>query len=57
MNSWGPDAHGPQLDGPAGGGWIRGAALARELRDDGCECFAFSGFAGFPAKKIIWDLL
>ena len=57
MNSWGPDAHGPQLDGPAGGGWIRGAALARELRDDGGECFAFSGFAGFPAKKIIWDLL
>lgn len=55
LNSWGPNAHGPQLDGPPGGGWIRGAALASELRDRGCECFAYSGFDGFPAQKINWD--
>lgn len=55
LNSWGPNAHGPQLDGPPGGGWLRGGALDRKLRDSGCECFAFSGFDGFPAQKIIWD--
>jgi hypothetical protein len=55
LNSWGPDAHGPQLDGPPGGGWLRGSVLDRELRDSGTECFAFSGFDGFPAQKIRWD--
>jgi hypothetical protein len=55
MNSWGPDAHGPQLDGPPGGGWEELEKLDRELRNDGVECFAFSGFKGFPAKKIDWS--
>ncbi len=54
MNSWGPTAHGPQLDGPPGGGWCHAENVDRELRDDGVECFAFSGFEGFPARKIDW---
>lgn len=56
LNSWGPDAHGPQLDGPPGGGWCHAEELDRELRDDGCECFAFSGFEGFPARPIDWSV-
>jgi hypothetical protein len=55
LNSWGPDAHGPQLDGPPGGGWCHAEDIDRELRDDGVECFAFSGFEGFPARKIDWS--
>lgn len=55
LNSWGPDAHGPQLDGPAGGGWCHAEDIDRELRDDGVECFAFSGFDGFPARQIDWS--
>jgi hypothetical protein len=48
-NQW-ANAHGPQLDGPAGGGWVRAEDLEAELRDDGTECFAFSQFDGFPSE-------
>lgn len=51
-NNWGPDAHGPQLDGPPGGGWQTFEELDRELRDSGVECYAFSQFDGFPGQKL-----
>lgn len=56
MNQWGEDAHGPQLDGPPGGGWIDWERLARVLRDPATECFAFSGLRGFMARPNLWDL-
>lgn len=51
-NSWGPTAHGPQLDGPAGGGWQDAADLDKELRSRDTECFALSQFDGFPAQSL-----
>jgi len=50
-NQWGKDAHGPQLDGPDGGGWVHAEELDRELRDSGTECYAFSQFDGFPSEE------
>ncbi len=51
-NQWG-NAHGKQLDGPDGGGWVRATELEPELRNGDTECFAYSQFDGFPsdAKK------
>lgn len=49
-NQW-ANAHGPQLDGPDGGGWIRAEELESELRDGDTECFAFSQFDGFPSDE------
>lgn len=49
-NSWGT-AHGRQLDGPDGGGWITAKSLEREIEDAGTECFAFSLFDGWPTDR------
>lgn len=49
-NQWG-SVHGPQLDGPDGGGWVRAVDLEPELRDQDTECFAFSSFDGFPSES------
>jgi hypothetical protein len=51
-NNWGETAHGPQLDGPAGGGWQDADDIAKELRDSGTECFLFSQFDGFPGQAL-----
>ena len=51
-NSWGPTAHGPQLDGPAGGGWQDVEDLDRELRSGDTEAYALSQFNGFPAQNL-----
>lgn len=48
-NSWG-NAHGKQLDGPDGGGWVTAKQLEREIEDEGTECFAYSRFDGFPSE-------
>lgn len=50
-NSWGPTAHGPQQDGPAGGGWQDAEDIDRELRDRNTECICYSQFDGFPAQS------
>lgn len=50
-NSW-ANAHGKQLDGPDGGGWVKATSLEAELRDGDTECFAFSRFDGFPAEIV-----
>lgn len=49
-NQWG-SAHGSQLDGPDGGGWVTAEEIDRELRRGGTECFAFSMFDGFPSES------
>lgn len=48
-NQWGT-AHGQQLDGPDGGGWVTADSLEKEIADSGTECFAMSNFIGFPSK-------
>lgn len=50
-NQWGENAHGSQLDGPAGGGWVHAEGLEREIEDSGTECFAYSLFEGFPSEE------
>ena len=51
MNSWGDNAHGPQKDGPLGGGWQDANDIDKELRDNGTECIVYSAFNGFPAQS------
>jgi hypothetical protein len=48
---WGEMAHGPQLDGPNGGGWVTADVLRPELENEDCECYAFSGLNGFPTDE------
>lgn len=50
-NQWGENAHGDQLDGPRGGGWVKAKELAKELRNSGTECFAYSQFEDFYAEE------
>ena len=49
-NQWGT-AHGRQLDGPDGGGWITAESLEPEIKASGTECFAYSTFIGFPSEQ------
>lgn len=55
LNSWGPSAH----TGPVGVGnpspagfWADAAVLDRMLADG--DSWAFSGFTGFPARRLDW---
>lgn len=51
LNSWGPDATGPQKeDEPLGGAWRDADELAKELKT-GVEVYAYSNFDGFPAAR------
>ena len=55
LNSWGDRAHsGPRVPAaaPAAGFWCDAATLDRMLRQG--DSWAFSGFAGFPARKLDW---
>lgn len=52
LNSWGPDAHGPQLDGPPGGGWQDADDVDKELRDGDTECYVYSRFDGWPGQDV-----
>lgn len=56
LNSWGPDAHGPQLDGPNGSGWQDVDDLDKELRNGDTEAYLLSQFDGFPAKPLDYDV-
>jgi hypothetical protein len=56
LNSWGSQAHGPQADGPAGGGWIDAEVIDRWLRDPDTECFALSAFDGFKQRELDYRL-
>ena len=47
-NQW-PDFATDQTDGPVGGGWRTFDYVDKELRSGDVECYAFSGFEGFPA--------
>lgn len=49
-NQW-RNAHGEQLDGPAGGGWVRAADVAKEIASSESEVYAYSNFIGFPAER------
>lgn len=49
-NQWG-NAHGKQLDGPDGGGWVMVEEIDREARQSGTEVFAYSLFDGFPSDQ------
>lgn len=53
QNSWGDNAHGDQLDGPPGSGWVTEDQLKRHLARD-AEAYAFSDYDGFPAKEFKW---
>lgn len=55
LNSWGESAHGPQLDGPPGGGWVTLEEADRTIRQGDAECFAISNFDGFPEQEKLWD--
>lgn len=52
LNSWGPNAHGRQPDGPSGGFWVP-ASVIQKIVGQG-DSFAISTFEGFPAQQ--WDL-
>ena len=55
-NNWGPDAHGkPASDYPDNGTYITYAVADRILKNADTECFAFSGFEGFPARESELD--
>jgi hypothetical protein len=55
LNSWGPSAHagprGPGDPSPAGF-WADAAVLGRMLGQG--DSWAFSGFVGFPARRLDW---
>jgi len=51
LNSWGPNAHGEQKDGPNGGGWQDANDINKELQDGGTECIVYSAFDGFPSQS------
>lgn len=48
---WGEMAHGPQLDGPNGGGWCTADSLRREVESEDTEVYAYSGLNGFPSDE------
>jgi len=55
QNNWGPDAHpAPSQEEPPGSFYVRENTLARVLSERGTECYAFSAFRGFPARKLDW---
>ncbi len=57
MNSWGPNwVSGPTGPGnpPPGGFWVRPADALRMLRAN--DSYAHSGFNGFPAQKLDWNV-
>lgn len=58
-NNWGPDAHpSPSDNSPAGGFWIPENSMAKNLGQRYTECYALSGFDGFPVSDdIFWSLL
>lgn len=49
-NQWG-NAHGTQLDGPDGGGWVTCDSLTREVESEDTEVFAYSMFDGWPSDE------
>jgi len=49
-NQWGR-AHGKQLDGPDGGGWVTCESLEREVASSDTEVFAYSLFDGWPSER------
>lgn len=51
LNSWGANAHGPQADGPAGGGWVDAEVIERRCLRRG-ECYALSAFQGFVEREL-----
>lgn len=51
LNSWGENAHGPQADGPAGGGWVDADVIERRCLRRG-ECYALSAFEGFIEREL-----
>jgi hypothetical protein len=58
LNSWGDDAHkGPTGKGvpPVAGFWADADVIDRMCRGPDCECYAFSGFDGFPARNLNWS--
>ena len=54
VNSWGGSTTGgPQPDGlPPSAWWCEADTINRILREE--DSWAFSGFAGFPARKLNW---
>ena len=52
-NNWGPDAHGtPTGEEPPGGFYVTDDTLDQILRTRDAECYAFSSFDGFPARRL-----
>lgn len=55
MNQWGSSIHPAPVSGePAGGFYVTEREFAQLLAERNTECFAFSSFAGFPAREINW---
>ena len=56
LNSWGPNAHPQPLQGePPGGFWVDRKSM-NYIASQG-DCWALSGFDGFPAEELDWDQL
>ena len=56
LNSWGPTAHpAPLQNEPPGGFWIDRKSM-NYIASQG-DCWALSGFEGFPAEELDWDQL
>ena len=56
LNSWGPNAHpAPLQSEPPGGFWIDRKSM-NYIASQG-DCWALSGFDGFPAEELDWDQL
>lgn len=55
QNQWGPTFHpAPASGDPPGGFYVTEREFAQLLRERETECFAFSRFAGFPARTVSW---
>jgi hypothetical protein len=58
LNSWGDKAHaGPvgKGDPPVAGFWADANVIDQMCSAEQSECYAFSGFDGFPARKLEWS--
>lgn len=56
LNSWGPNAHPmPLQNEPPGGFWIDRKSMEYIAKQG--DCWALSGFEGFPAEDLDWDQL
>jgi hypothetical protein len=60
LNSWGDKAHGGPVgkgNPPIAGFYVDARVVDQMCKQRGSECYALSGFDGFPAQQIDWPTL